>query len=73
MPRVGTDSSDGRIAAWLKQQGESVQRGEDLLEVETEKATVAVQAAQSGVLVEIVHAAGHEVPGGDTIGFIETE
>jgi pyruvate/2-oxoglutarate dehydrogenase complex dihydrolipoamide acyltransferase (E2) component len=73
MPKVGSDTTDGRIAAWLKNPGDRVERGEDLLEVETEKATVSVQAAQAGVLVEIVHAAGAEVAGGQTIGYIEAE
>jgi pyruvate/2-oxoglutarate dehydrogenase complex dihydrolipoamide acyltransferase (E2) component len=73
MPRVGTDTTDGRIAAWLKNPGDRVERGEDLLEVETEKATVSVQAAQTGVLVEIVHEVGEDIAGGETIGYIETE
>lgn len=73
MPKVGTDTTDGRIAAWLKRPGDPVERGEDLLEVETEKATVSVQATHTGTLSEIVHTAGDEVTGGKTIGYIETE
>ena len=73
MPKVGTDTTDGRIAAWLKKAGDPVERGEDLLEIETEKATVSVQAAHTGILSEIVHSAGDEVVGGETIGYIETE
>ena len=73
MPRVGTDTADGRIAAWLKKPGDPVERGEDLLEVETEKAVVSVQAANTGILSEIIHSAGDEVTGGETIGYIETE
>jgi 2-oxoglutarate dehydrogenase E2 component (dihydrolipoamide succinyltransferase) len=73
MPKVGTDTTDGRIAAWLKKPGDLVERGEDLLEIETEKATVSVQAAHTGILSEILHSAGDEVTGGETIGYIETE
>jgi pyruvate/2-oxoglutarate dehydrogenase complex dihydrolipoamide acyltransferase (E2) component len=74
MPKIGSpDAGDNRITAWLKQPGEKVSRGQALLEVETDKSTVEIEATQSGRLAEIVRAVGAEVPGGETIAFIETE
>lgn len=74
MPKVGgPDAGDGRIASWLKQPGDPVNRGDALLEIETDKATVEIQAKQSGILVEIVRQVGEDVPGGDTIAFLESE
>jgi pyruvate/2-oxoglutarate dehydrogenase complex dihydrolipoamide acyltransferase (E2) component len=74
MPKIGgPDAGDSRIATWLKQPGEFVKRGEALLEVETDKATVEIQSTQSGILVEIVHQVGEDVPGGETIAFIDSD
>jgi pyruvate dehydrogenase E2 component (dihydrolipoamide acetyltransferase) len=74
MPKLSDlGAGNDRIAAWLKRTGESVKRGEPLLEVETDKATVEIEAVQSGTLVEVVHAAGAEVPVGEIIAFLDSE
>lgn len=70
MPPLGQTSDEIRIAAWLKQVGDEVSAGEPLLEVETDKATLEVEAAVSGVLRAIVHEAGTVVSAGDLIGWI---
>lgn len=71
MPRLGYDMEQGRISSWLKQVGDPVTRGEAIAEIETEKATVDMEALDDGVLVEIVHDAGAEVSVGEPIGYLE--
>jgi len=70
MPPLGQTSDEIRIAAWLKQVGDDVSEGEPLLDVETDKAILEVEAASSGVLLAIAHEAGAVVTAGDTIGWI---
>ena len=70
MPPLGQTSDEIRIAAWLKQAGDEVGEGEPLLEVETDKATLEVEASSAGVLLAIVHEAGTVVTAGDLIGWI---
>jgi pyruvate/2-oxoglutarate dehydrogenase complex dihydrolipoamide acyltransferase (E2) component len=73
MPKLGYDMETGRIASWLKAVGDQVKRGEAIAEIETDKATVEMEARASGVIVEIVHGAGDEVPVGTTIAQLETD
>jgi pyruvate dehydrogenase E2 component (dihydrolipoamide acetyltransferase) len=70
MPALGQTSDEIRITAWLKTPGDDVAEGEPLLEVETDKATLEVEASSSGVLIAIVHDAGTIVTAGDLIGWI---
>lgn len=69
MPKLGFDMSSGNVVRWLKAEGAAVHRGDALLEIETDKATVEVQAEVDGVLGKILVAKG-EVPVGDPIGQI---
>lgn len=71
MPNLGYDTTSGKISAWLKQVGDRIERGEAIVEVETEKATVEVEALDAGTLVEIVQGAGVEVTVGDAIAWLE--
>lgn len=73
MPKLGYDMESGAIGSWLKQVGDTVQRGEAIAEIETDKTTVEMEATQSGVLVEQTLQAGEEVDVGTVIGYIETE
>jgi pyruvate/2-oxoglutarate dehydrogenase complex dihydrolipoamide acyltransferase (E2) component len=73
MPHYAPDAVDGRIASWAKQVGDAVARGELIVEVETDKATLEIEAMTSGTLVEIVHGEGAEVPVGEPIAYLETE
>lgn len=54
MPRLSDSMEQATIAAWLKQPGDSFGRGEPLVEVETDKATVVYEAEEDGVLAEIL-------------------
>jgi len=71
MAKLGYDMAAGRIAAWSRKVGDSVTRGDVIAEIETDKATVEMEAFVSGKLVEIVHPVGDEVPVGEVIGYIE--
>lgn len=69
MPRLSDSMEEGTILRWLKATGETVQRGEDLLEIETDKATMTYEADASGVLTIGVED-GATVPVGAVIGSI---
>jgi pyruvate/2-oxoglutarate dehydrogenase complex dihydrolipoamide acyltransferase (E2) component len=71
MPRMGYDMETGSIAAWVKQVGDTVARGDVLAEIETEKSTVEMEALSSGTLVEQTLAPGQEVPVGTVIGYLD--
>jgi pyruvate dehydrogenase E2 component (dihydrolipoamide acetyltransferase) len=69
MPRLSDAMEEGTILRWLKAEGERVERGDELVEIETDKATVPYAADVSGVL-HIVAAAGETLPIGRTIATI---
>jgi pyruvate dehydrogenase E2 component (dihydrolipoyllysine-residue acetyltransferase) len=73
MPNLGYDMEEGKIAMWRKDVGESVERGEPIAEVETDKATVEMEAMASGTLVEIVRVEGETVAVGDVIAVMESD
>ena len=72
VPKMGESVTSGIIAAWLKADGEEVQEGDELFELETDKATLAVPSTASGVLTRTA-AEGDEVEVGQVIAEIDTE
>ncbi len=70
MPTLGFDMEEGTILQWHKEIGDVVALGDIIAEVEAEKATVEVEALDSGLLTEIVHEAGAVVRVGDVIGYL---
>jgi pyruvate dehydrogenase E2 component (dihydrolipoamide acetyltransferase) len=70
MPALGVAQEKGTLINWLKGEGQTVSKGEPLMEVETDKATVEIEAAASGILANVTAAAGDEVPVGQTIAMI---
>ena len=62
MPQAGQTMEEGSILAWRKKEGEQVQKGEVLLEIETDKANVEVEATEGGVLRKILCPEGVTVP-----------
>ncbi|NKB67222.1 MAG: biotin/lipoyl-binding protein [Candidatus Latescibacteria bacterium] len=73
MPKLGLTMESGTIAAWLVEEGQSVQKGQPLLEVATDKVTMEVEAQASGILCKILIAAGEEVAVSLPIGYIADE
>jgi pyruvate dehydrogenase E2 component (dihydrolipoamide acetyltransferase) len=69
LPRLGQGMESGIIGKWLKSEGDTVEKGEPLYEVETDKATQEVEAEASGVLLKIAVSEG-EVPVGQTVAVI---
>jgi pyruvate dehydrogenase E2 component (dihydrolipoamide acetyltransferase) len=69
LPRLGQGMESGTIVKWLKSEGEQVEKGEPLYELDTDKVTQEVEADASGVLLKIAVAEG-EVPVGKTIAVI---
>ena len=53
MPRLSDTMEEGTLAAWLKQPGDQVQRGDLLAEIETDKATMELESFEEGVLQQI--------------------
>ena len=58
MPNLGYDMEEGTVAAWLKQVGDAVERGEVIAEIETDKTTVEMESLATGTRAEIVHPGG---------------
>src|SRR3954451_1767095 len=69
LPRLGQGMESGTIVKWLKSEGDPVEKGEPLYELDTDKVTQEVEADASGVLLKIAVAEG-EVPVGRTIAVI---
>jgi pyruvate dehydrogenase E2 component (dihydrolipoamide acetyltransferase) len=69
LPRLGQGMESGTLVRWLKQEGEQVEKGEPLYELDTDKVTQEVEADASGVLLKIAVQEG-EVPVGQTIAVI---
>ena len=72
LPRLGQGMESGTIVRWLKSEGEPVEKGEPLFELDTDKVTQEVEAEADGVLLKIAVAEG-EVPVGQTVAFIGAE
>ncbi len=70
MPQLGMAQDAGKIVAWLKSPGEAVAKGDALFEVETDKATMEVEAQADGFLTGIAAHAGDDVPVGAVIAQI---
>ena len=69
MPRLSDSMEEGTIVKWLKSDGDEVSRGEELVEIETDKATMTYEADQGGVLA-IVAGEGDTLPIGEVIARI---
>ncbi|MDP7620114.1 MAG: dihydrolipoamide acetyltransferase family protein [Dehalococcoidia bacterium] len=70
MPQMGFDMREGTVISWLKAEGEKIERGEAIAEIETDKATVELEAFTQGTLGRIYVEAGLTVPVGDVIAVI---
>ena len=72
MPLLGETMEVGKIVDWVKQVGDKVQKGEILLEVESDKATLEVESFFSGYVRKILYAEDTEVKVGEVIALMTT-
>lgn len=70
MPKAGMAMEEGTILKWLKKEGEKVEAGEPLMEIETDKVSMEIEAPVSGVLLKILNYEGAVVPVTQTIAYI---
>src|SRR5882762_8763075 len=70
MPALEMSQETGKLVSWLKQEGEAVRKGEMLLEVETDKAVLEVEAAGDGILAGVTAKPGDVVQVGRTIAWL---
>jgi len=70
MPKLSDQMTEGKIAEWLKKEGDEVKAGDVVAQVETEKATLDVEAFESGVLIGIAVKVGETAPVGRPIAWI---
>ena len=71
VPELGESVVEARVAKWLKKQGDSVNAGEPLVELETEKIDLEVSADRAGVLANIKHQEGADVKVGEVLAVLE--
>src|SRR5256885_16481647 len=70
LPNLGFGMEEGRLVAWLKKPGDVVRKGEPIAEIESDKATVELEAVVDGVLEEILEPADKVVPVGAVLARI---
>ena len=70
MPALGVAQEKGTLLNWRKAEGQLVTKGEPLMEIETDKATVEIEAPASGILANVTASAGDEIPVGNRIAVI---
>src|SRR5213076_2149405 len=70
MPKLSPTMEEGQISRWLKKEGDKVSMGEPLAEIDTDKATMEMQALANGVLRKILIHEGESAPLGQPIAII---
>jgi len=73
MPKLGHLMEEGTVMGWRKREGERFTKGEVLLEVESEKAILEVEALHDGVLLEVLVEAGQTVPVGAPLAIVRRD
>ena len=73
MPKVDMDMASGKVAAWHVAEGERVEKGAPLFDIETDKAAMEVESPASGVLRHVSAAVGSEAPIGAVLAWIYAE
>jgi pyruvate dehydrogenase E2 component (dihydrolipoamide acetyltransferase) len=73
MPALGMAQETGKLLQWLRSEGETIAKGEPLMEIETDKVTVEIEAPASGVLGAVRGSPGDEIPVGEVIAVILAE
>jgi pyruvate dehydrogenase E2 component (dihydrolipoamide acetyltransferase) len=73
MPALGMAQETGKLLRWMKSEGDTVTKGEPLMEIETDKVTVEIEAPADGTLAGISAAEGEDIPVGRAIAFVLSE
>ncbi len=73
MPNLGHDIESGKILKWIKAVGDRVDRGDFIVEVETDKVALEVEALDAGQLAEIVKDVDEEAAVGEVIAYLEQD
>ena len=73
MPKLGFDMAEGKLVRWMLSEGEQVEKGQVLAEIETDKATVEVEASISGTVLKHVIEEGAIIPIGNPIAIVGDE
>ncbi len=73
MPRYDPEMKTGRVAEWLKKEGDKVAKGEPVLRIDTEKVSIEIDAPESGLLSKILVQPPQEVPIGTPLALITAE
>ncbi|HUV08723.1 MAG TPA: biotin/lipoyl-containing protein [Spirochaetia bacterium] len=71
MPMLGEVMEEGVVLSWKKQEGEAIEKGEIILEIETDKAVAEVESPASGVVKKILVQEGETVPVNTPLAVIE--
>jgi 2-oxoglutarate dehydrogenase E2 component (dihydrolipoamide succinyltransferase) len=72
VPKWGLTMEDAEFVEWLVSVGDSIQEGDEIAELETDKITGSVESPASGVIVELIAQSGQTVVPGEVIARIET-
>ncbi len=70
MPQLGLTMTEGTVSQWLKKEGDVIQKGDEVVEVETDKISNVVEAHEDGVLLKIVANEGDVLPVKGVLGYI---
>ncbi len=70
MPKMGDAMTEGKVLRWIKQQGDAVRKGEPIVEIETDKVNVDLEAEWDGTLAQLLVGAGEVAPVGAPIALI---
>ena len=70
MPALELAQENGKILRWLRAPGDRVQKGDPLVEIETDKITTEIEAPESGILRDVTAQEGAVIPVGQTIAVI---
>src|ERR1035441_7385314 len=70
MPKGSDTMTEGKVLKWLKNEGDAISTGDAIVEIETDKVNMEVEAMGSGVLRKILVPAGSAVPVGELMGVI---
>lgn len=73
VPKLGMDTTEALVTTWLVGEGDKVDIGTLLVELETEKVNFTVESEASGQIAKIVQPAGAVVPVGDVLAVLESE